>query len=161
MKRKWIWIGSVVAVLAIGVLAVAFWPTGDPLARVETIAIQAPNWGKDPQGEIIREPFIDGLVVFLGDKNITIVGNVDEADAVLAIEDIQVMKIEISIQEGQVRGRVVAACVLTELWSGKEHTMDFYLTLNDEEVEAKLVSRKFWQFWRDSGYPRGESVREE
>ncbi len=148
MKKTWAITGSVVAVIAIAVLIVVFWPTGDPLAGVDTVAIQSPNWGEEPQGDIIQGPFIDGLQVTLGKKDITIVGNVDQADAILAVKDIKVGRIEVLIQEGRFRGKVSATCTLTDLRSGQERLMDFYLTLNNETVVAKLVARKFWQVWK-------------
>ena len=136
------------AVIAIAVLIVVFWPTGDPLAGVETVAIQSPNWGEEPQGDIIQGPFIDGLQVTLGEKDITIVGNIDEADVILAVRDIKVGRIEVLIQEGRVRGKVSATCTLTDLRSGQERLMDFYLNLEDGTIEAELVARKFWQVWK-------------
>lgn len=148
MGRKWTITGSVVAVIAIAVLVIVLWPTGDPLAGVETVAIQSPNWGEEPQGEIIRGPFIDGLEVTLGEKNITIVGTAAEADAILAIKEIEVGRIEVLIQEGSVRGRVTAVCTLVDLQTSKEHVMDFHLTLEDGTIEADLVARKFWQVWK-------------
>jgi len=148
LKRTWAIAGSVVAVIAIAVLIVVFWPTGDPLAGVETVAIQSPNWGEEPQGDIIQGPFIDGLQVTLGEKDITIVGNIDEADVILAVRDIKVGRIEVLIQEGRVRGKVSATCTLTDLRSGQERLMDFYLNLEDGTIEAELVARKFWQVWK-------------
>ncbi len=148
MGRKWTITGSVVVVIAIAVLVIVFWPTGDPLAGVETVAIQSPNWGEEPQGEIIQGPFIDGLEVTLGEKNITIVGTAAEADAILAIKEIEVGRIEVLIQEGSIRGRVTAVCTLVDLQTGREHVMDFHLTLEDGTIEADLVARKFWQVWK-------------
>jgi len=148
MDRKWTITGSVVAVIAIAVLVIVFWPTGDPLAGVETVAVQSPDWGQEPQGEIIRGPFIDGLEVTLGEKDITIVGTVAEADAILAIKEIEVGRIEVLIKEGSIRGRLTAVCTLVEPQTGKEHVMDFCLTLEDGTVEADLVARKFWQVWK-------------
>ena len=148
MGKKWTISASVVAVIAIAVLVIVFWPAGDPLAGVETVAIQAPNWGEEPQGEIIEGPFIDGLEVTLGEKNVTIVGTVAEADAILAIKEIEVGRIEVLIQEGSVRGKLTAECTLVDLKTGKEHVMDFLLTLEDGAVEADLVARKFWQVWK-------------
>jgi len=148
MGRKWTITGSVVAVIAIAVLVIVFWPTGDPLAGVETVAIQSPNWGEEPQGEIIQGPFIDGLEVTLGEKDITIVGTAAEADAILAIKEIEVGRIEVLIQEGSIRGRVTAVCTLVDLQTGREHVMDFHLTLEDGTIEADLVARKFWQVWK-------------
>lgn len=148
MKRRWTIAGSVVATIAIAALVVVFWPTGDPLAGVETVAIRSPNWGEKPQGETIRGPFIDGLKVTLGEKNITIVGTVAEADALLEIRDIKIGKIEILIQEGHIKGNLSATCTLTDLESGREHLMDFYLVLENDTIEANLVTQKFWQVWK-------------
>lgn len=148
MGKKWTITGSVVAVIAIAVLIIVFWPTGDPLAGVETVAIQSPNWGEEPQGEIIQGPFIDGLEVTLGEKNITVVGTAAEADAILAIKEIEVGRIEVLIQAGSIRGKVTAVCTLVDLQTGKERVMDFHLTLEDGTIEADLVARKFWQVWK-------------
>jgi len=147
MMRKG-WAVAVPAVLAIAILAVVFWPTGDPFAGVEAVAIQSPDWGEAPQGELIRGPFIEGLKITLGEKNITIVGNLGEADAVLVVKEIELGKLEVLIAEGQIRGQLSATCILKNLKTGEEYLMDFYLTLEDGELKARLVARKFWEFWR-------------
>jgi hypothetical protein len=64
-----------------------------------------------------------------------------------AIEEIKLGKLEVLIAEGEIRGELSATCILTNLKTGEEYTLDFYLTLEDGEVEARLVTRKFWQFW--------------
>ncbi len=148
MSNKWTWVGSAVAVVAIAALIVVFWPSGDPLAGVETIAVESLDWRETPQEEIIQGPFFNGLKIILGNRNITIVGNVDEADAVLMIKEIKVETIEVLINEGGVKGKASATCVLTDIETGEEWIMDFYLTLENGEVEGKLVNRKFWQFWK-------------
>lgn len=142
------WLVGTLAVLVIAVLAVVFWPTEDPFAGVKMVAIESPNWGESPRGEIIRGPFTDGLEITLGEKNITIVGNLEEADARLAIRDLRLGKIELLIEGGRVKGKASATCILTNLKNGEEYIMDFYLTLENGEVEARLVTRKFWQFWK-------------
>ncbi len=148
MNNKWAWVGSAVAVVAIAALIVVFWPSGDPLAGVETIAVESIDWREAPQGEIIQGPFLNGLKIILGDKNITIVGNVDEADAVLVIKEIKLDKIEVLINEGGIKGKASATCVLTDLKTDEETILDFYLTIENGTVEAKLVPRKLWQFWK-------------
>jgi len=148
MNNKWTRLGGTLAVVAIAALIVAFWPSGDPLAGVETVAVQSPDWGATPQGEIIQGPFFNGLKIILEDRNITIVGNVDEADAVLAIKEIKVETIEILFHEGGIKAEASATCVLTDLKSGEKEILDFYLTIGNRTVEAKLVPRRFWQFWR-------------
>ncbi len=77
MKRNWRFVILAGAVVAIAILVVVFWPAGDPLAGVETVALKSPNFEEAPQGEIIQGPFIEGLELTLGEKRITIVGSVD------------------------------------------------------------------------------------
>ncbi len=147
MRRRR-WTLAIPAVLVIAILAVIFWPTGDPFAGVERVAVQSPDWGETPREEIIQGPFIEGLQITLGEKNITIVGDLEKADAVLAIKEIKLGKLEVLIAEGRIHGRASATCILTNLKTGEEYLMDFYLTLENGRVEARLVTRKFWQFWR-------------
>lgn len=146
MKSRWML--GILAVVAVAVLVVVLWPTGDPFAGVETVAIQGPDWGNSPQDELIHGPFIEGLEITLREKNIRIVGNVNEADAVLAIRDLKLGKIELTIEGGKVRGRASATCVLTNLKTDEEYLMDLYLTLEDGKLEARLETRKLWQFWK-------------
>lgn len=145
MRKRWAVV--VPAVLVMAILAVVLWPTGDPFAGVERVAIEAPDWGETPRGETVQGPFIEGLKVTLGEKNITIVGDLGEADAVLAIKEIKLGKLEVLIAEGEIRGELSATCILKNLKTGERYLMDFYLTLEDSELKAKLVTRKFWQFW--------------
>lgn len=146
MKGRWVLVTLVVVIVAI--LVVFLWPTGDPFAGIETVAIQGPDWGRWPQGELIRGPFLEGLEIFLNGRKIRIVGDVGQADAVLAIRGLNLGKIELTIEAGKVRGRASATCVLTNLKTSEEYLMDFYLTLEDGELEARLVTRRFWEFWK-------------
>jgi hypothetical protein len=148
MTRRRRWVTATLAVLIIAILAVIFWPTGDPFAGVERVAIQTPDWDKTPQGEVIQGPFIEGLKITLGERNITIVGDLGEADAVLVIKGIKLDKLEVFIAEGRIHGQLSAACILTNLKTGEEYILDFYLTLENGTVEARLVTRRFWQFWQ-------------
>ena len=148
MNNRWTWVGGAVAVIVIAALIVVLWPSGDPLAGVETIAVESLDWREAPQGEIIQGPFFNGLKVILRDRNITIVGNVDEADAVLVIKEIKLDRIEVLINEGGVKGKASATCVLTDVETGEEAILDFYLTVENGTVEAKLVPRRFWQVWK-------------
>ena len=150
MKRNWRFVVLGGAAVAIVILVVVFWPAWDPLAGVETVALKSPNFEEAPQGEIIQGPFIEGLELTLGEKRITIVGSVDEADAVLEITDIAINlgDIEIRIGESGISGKASAVCTLTDLRTGEEHIMDFYLTLKNGTVQARLVVRRFWEFWK-------------
>lgn len=146
--RRWTVLGSVVAVLVIGILVVVLWPSGDPLAGVETVAIQGPDWGQTPQGAIVQGPFLHGLEITLQDHKITIVGQRDQADAVLVVKDVRLGRIELVIGQDGFKGRASASCTLTDLRTGRERRMDFYLTVENGTVEARLVPQKFWQVWK-------------
>lgn len=135
---------SVVTVLIVIVL----WPAPDPLARVETVVIRPPDWEKEPANPAVRVPFMDGLTVTLGERNIRIVADPQAADAILVVRDIRVESLEFRLESGQLAGRVSATCVLTEARSGDTRTLDFVLEIKDGGVRATLVARKFWQFWK-------------
>lgn len=134
--------------LVVVILVIVFWPTPSPFAGIDTVAVQSPNWGQAPKGEVIKGPFIEGLEVTLGEENITIVGNLDEADALLAITEIKTGKIEVRLEEGQITGLITATCILTNLDNGKYYTLDFYLTFGDGEPRSRLKVRRFWEFWK-------------
>jgi hypothetical protein len=146
-QRGWTIAGGVVGVLVIVVLGIVFWPVPDPLAGVETVALRL---GEEPESESVGAWFEDELKVVLNDRNITIVADETQADAVLVVNDITVKlgDVELSFRGGQFRGRVGAVCTLTDARTGKRHVMDFYLRFADERVSAKLVARRFWQFWK-------------
>jgi len=39
-------------------------------------------------------------------------------------------------------------CTLTDVKTGRTHVMDFRLTIDNGNVEARLTPRRFWQAWR-------------
>lgn len=146
-KRGWritVWL---IALVAAGVLVVVFWPVPDPLADVETVALRL---DEDPEREGVGAWFEDELKIVLNNRNITIVADEARADAVLSVDDITLNlgDVEISFAEGSFHGRVSAECTLTDVNTGKQHRMDFTLRFEDDKVNAKLVPRKFWQFWK-------------
>ena len=114
------------------------WGSGDPIAQL----------GRRTPGRGHPGPFVEGLELFLGEKHVITVGSLEEADAVLDIEDIRTGRIEVLIQEGRIRGNLSATCTLTDLQRGRERLLDFYLKLEDGTIEAELVARKFWQVWK-------------
>jgi hypothetical protein len=146
--RRWTLLGSVPSVVAIALLLVFLWPSKDPLAGVETVAVQGPNWSDTPRAAVIESPFLRGLEITLGDKHITIVPGREQADAVLAVDEVRLGRIEVVIQDGQFKGSASATCTLTDLRTGAKHRMVFYLTVRNGTVEARLVPQKFWQIWR-------------
>jgi hypothetical protein len=142
------WIGAAVVILATALLVVVLWPGEDPLATVSTVAIQPPDWERTDPGQVVRVPFMDGLTVTLGKRNIRIVTDPQTADAVLVVRDVRVEGFELRLDSGQLTGRLSATCVLTELRTGRERVMDFTLELREGTVRATLAARRFWQFWR-------------
>jgi hypothetical protein len=146
-KRCWGIALTATGVVVVGVLAIVFWPVPDPLAGVETVALRL---GEDPDSEDVGTWFEDELKIVLNNRNITIVAEEARADAVLTVDDVTLNlgDVELSFTEGSFRGRVSAECTLTDVTTGKQHRMDFTLRFEDNKVNAKLVPRKFWQFWR-------------
>jgi len=146
-KRCWGIALTATGVVVVGVLAIVFWPVPDPLAGVETVALRL---GEDPDSEDGGTWFEDELKIVLNNRNITIVAEEARADAVLTVDDVTLNlgDVELSFTEGSFRGRVSAECTLTDVNTGEQHRMDFTLRFEDNKVNAKLVPRKFWQFWR-------------
>ena len=146
--KRGYWIALwLIGLVVTAVLVIVFWPTPDPLAGVETVALRL---GDDPESENIGSWFEDKLKIVLNDRNITIVADESQADAVLAVDDITLNlgDVEFSFSGGQFHGRAHAVCALTDARTGERHLMDFYLRFEDERVSAKLNPRKFWQFWK-------------
>ncbi len=143
-KRNWI-IG-VVGIVVAAIAAIVLWPAQDPLAGVETVAVRVGD-GYEPADRI---DFESELLVVLGDRDIQIVPDEGSADVVLSLTDFRVNlgDIEISLTEGRLSGRASAECILTDVRTGKVHTMDFYLRIENGTVAADLVARKFWEFWK-------------
>jgi len=148
MSKTWKWILSGLAVVVIACVIVVMWPAGDPLAGVESVAVAPPDWSDSPQGGAVRGPFLQGLEVTLEDRDIRIVGSADQADAVLAVEEVRLGRIDVRIDQGGITGRATAVCVLTDQRTGERHFMDFTLTVRNGEVRARLVPRRFWEVWK-------------
>ncbi|MCK5247357.1 hypothetical protein KAR02_10685 [Candidatus Bipolaricaulota bacterium] len=89
-----------------------------------------------------------GLV--LSGRDLRLVSDESSADLVLALDDFRVNlgDIEISLTEGSLRGKASAVCIVTDVRTGKTHTMDFIIRFENGEVHAELVGRKFWEFWK-------------
>jgi len=134
------------AILVAAILAVLLWPAPDPLADVETVAVRV----GDEQASSRGVDFNSELLVVLGDRNIQIVSDEASADVILSLTDLNVNlgDIEISLTEGRLSGRASAECILTDVRTGKVHTMDFNLRIENGTVSAELIPRKFWQFWK-------------
>lgn len=140
-RRTWIGVGMVIAVTVL--LVLVLWPPPDPLAGVTTVAIQPPDWeGRDPT---LRAPFLDGLSVTLGTKDVRLVADPTAADAVLAVQDVRVDSVVLRLDSGVLTGRLSATCLLTDRRTGRTQAMDFRLELRDGTVRATLTPRRWWQ----------------
>ena len=142
-KRTWIWSG--LAAVVVAAVVIVLWPAPDPLAGVETVAVRV---GDRPASDDVD--FESELRVVLGNRDIEIVSDEASADVVLSLTDLRVNlgDIEISLTEGRLSGRASAECILTDVRTGEIHTMDFVLRIENGEISAELIPRKFWEFWK-------------
>lgn len=137
---------AVVGILIVAIVAVVLWPAPDPLRGADTVYIRFA--GSDGGGT--AEQAQEGLVVALGTRNLTIVSDPSHADVLLEVRDVRVNlgDIELSLTEGRFAGRIAAECLITDMDSGREYTMDLSVRFDAQGVSAELVSRKFWMFWK-------------
>ena len=146
MKKTGRWIGGILAAVIVAIVVIVLWPAADPLAGVETVAVRL-------GGEAIGGGPIDvenELRAFIGDHDIQIVADEDAADVVLDVTDVTVNlgDIQVSLNEGGIRGHASAICTLRDVRTGKIHVMDFHIRIDGSGVHADLVPRKFWQVWK-------------
>ena len=144
--NKRTWIGGGLGIIVVAIVVIVLWPAPDPLAGVETVAVRV-GGEPAPSGHV---DFERELRIVLGDRDIEIVSDETSADVILSLTDLRVNlgDIEISLTEGRLSGRANAECILTDVRTGKVHTMDFNLRIENGTVSAELVPRKFWQFWK-------------
>ena len=146
MSSRTRWMTGLSAILVAAILALLLWPTPDPLAGVETVAIRVGN----DAGPSQAFDFETELGLVLSGRNIRVVSDESAADLVLSLDDFRVNlgDIEISLTDGTLRGRASAICVVTDVRTGESHTMDFVIQIEDGNVNAELHGRKFWEFWK-------------
>jgi len=81
------WGVSAVAVVLVAAAVVLLWPASDPLAHVQTVAVQmSGSSNTTPTDSSQKPPLVRGLEVALGDHHIRIVTDPEAADAVIDIE---------------------------------------------------------------------------
>ncbi len=130
--KRWILIAVIVAVAA-GI--VVLWPAPDPLQGVETVAISTPS------GEGVKLPpeVFDGLEIVLNDRQIRIVSDPEEADALITL-----IPEEVTVRISRETGLEVRALLqLTK--DGKLYQLNLVVTLNEQGLTARLVSKRFWE----------------
>ena len=133
-------------VLVAAVLVIVLWPAPNPLAGVETVAVRVGEDSPSSQAFDYEEEL--GLV--LSGRDIRIVSDESTADLVLSLDDFRINlgDIEISLTEGNLRGKASAVCIVTDVRTGATHTMDFVIRFENGDVHAELTGRKFWEFWK-------------
>jgi len=148
MKGRTAWILGIAAALAIAIAVILLWPAPDPLANVDTVAIRI----GDSAGDSGRVDVEERLRVALGDRDIEIVTDESAADVVLELTNLTVNlgDIEFSVSDAGFQGRASAVCTLRDVETGHTHVMDFHIRFEAGRVTAKLVARKFWEFWKRS-----------
>ena len=144
--RPWLWVGGFLWILIIAAVIIVLLPAPDPLAGVETVAVRVGDGPAAPQGVSFEEE----LRVVLGTRDIRIVADESSADVVLSLEDFSfnLGDIEISLTDGELRGRASAVCRVTDLSTGESHVLDFHVKIGNGAVSARLIPRKFWEFWK-------------
>jgi hypothetical protein len=128
----------VAGVLVVAAAIVLLWPTPDPLAGVQTVAIAGP----DGQRPGLASQVFEGLEIALDEHNIKIVASPSEADAIVFIEP---QAADIRIDDQGFRARV--RCRVTRE-DGSQSEMDLYVIVDEQGLTAKLESRRFWEFWK-------------
>jgi len=146
MKRRTAAMLGSLATIAIAVAVIVLWPAPDPLRNARTVYLDA---GAAQGGHGAAE-LEDGLGFVLNDRNLVLVPDRASADAVIAVQSITVNlgDVSVSLDQGGITGKVKAACEVTNLRNNRTYTMDLTVTVQNDTVSAKLLGRKFWEFWK-------------
>jgi hypothetical protein len=146
MSDRMKWSIGIVVVVAAALLVFFLWPAPDPLVNVDTVAVRIGNGASSSE----TFDFETELGLVLSGRDIRVVSDESTADLVLSLDDFRVNlgDIEISLTEGSFRGKASALCIVTDVTTGKIHTMDFVIQIENGDVRAKLVGRKVWEFWK-------------
>lgn len=146
MSGRTKWITGTLVIFAAALLVLFVWPAPDPLANVGTVAIRVGSEASSSEAF----DFETELALVLSGRDIRVVSDESTADLVLSLDDFRVNlgDIEISLTEGSFRGKASAICIVTDVSTGKTHTMDFVIQVENGDVRAELVGRRFWEFWK-------------
>ena len=142
-RRSWILVGASTVVVAVAVLLA--WPAPDPFAGVETVALRIGDEAVSPVVDFAGE-----LRVVLGRRNLRIVSDERTADAVLALTygRLDLGDVELVLAGGKLSGRATAVCRVVNVRTHRDYVMDLVVTLRNGDVQANLVGRRFWEFWK-------------
>ena len=132
-------LGTIILIIGIAAIAVVLWPAPDPLAGVDSVAIEA---DPGPLSELVN-----GSEITLGNHTIRIVNNTDQADAVISFVDVVGGEgaFELSTESGLT---VQTHFVLEVIRDGERTYMDLYVKFQNGELRTDLVGRKFYEVWK-------------
>jgi len=132
-------LGTIVLILALAAVGLVLWPAPNPLAGIETVAIE------DNPGPLSE--LINGSQITLGNNEIRLVNNASDADAVITFIEVKggSGSFELSSESGL---RVESHFVLEVEKNGERSLMDLYVRLENGDFTTQLVGRKFYEVWK-------------
>ena len=136
---------SVGLVLVVGLVVILAWPAPNPLADAQTVAIRSSSSASASSINLREE-----LQLVLSGRNLRIISDESAADLVVTLDEVRVNlgDVEVSLSDGDLRGRASAVCIVTDVRSGRTYTMDLLVRFDTKGVHASLSGRRFWQFWK-------------
>jgi len=136
------WGVTVGVIVLIAVVVLLLWPPSDPLANVQTVAIQPLSNNPPPADTSQQPPLVRGLEIALNDRHIRIVTDPDAADAVIAIE---FDKADIHLDKNGIQA--TARAIITKK-NGERGVLFLTLNVDQAGIHANFVEHKFWEFWK-------------
>ena len=120
MKRQTKVLLGVLAAVAVAIVVIVLWPAPDPLKDARTVYVDT----GDAQGGRGASELEEGLGFVLNDRDLVLVTNRAEADAVVSVRSVSVNlgDVSVSISQGGISGKVGAACEVTDERTGRTHT---------------------------------------
>jgi len=146
MKQRRTAILGVILAIAAAVALIVSLPAPDPLRNARTVYLDTGATAGDHGTDELEA----GLRFVLNDRSLLLVSNRADADAELRIQDVSVNlgDVTLSLGQGGFTGHVKAVCGVTDLRSDRTYTMDLIVTVKSNVVTARLVGRRFWEFWK-------------
>lgn len=145
MRRQTkLWMG-VSLMLAVGLVVALVWPAPNPFTDAQTVAIRSSS-----SSSASSINFREELQLVLSGRDLRIVSDESAADLVVTLDEVRVSlgSVEVTLSDGDLRGRASAVCIVTDVRSGRTYTMDFLVRFDTKGVHASLRGRRFWQFWK-------------
>jgi hypothetical protein len=144
MSRR-AWVLLIVGLVVVAVAVILAWAPADPLAGAKTVALHTSGEASSSGVDLVAE-----LEVVLGRRSLRIVTDERSADVVLAVTNARfdLANVQLALSGGKLTGRATAVCRVVNVRSNRAYVMDLVITLRDGEVQANLVGRRFWEFWK-------------